>query len=193
MTRAVILEHGCRLASVQGLGDMTIGVLSADVQMSKSGLYAHFRSKEALQLAVLDAVADRFVAAVVDPAEEAGSPLSRLRRLLDLWVSWTASSLPGGCLLLSAVAEFDDQPGKVRDRIAALHQSWRTLLESVIAEAASDGELDRLTDAGQLAFELTGAVLAYYHAHRLLRDEAAERRARHALNGLINRHQPDPS
>ncbi|MGW1507066.1 TetR/AcrR family transcriptional regulator [Streptomyces mirabilis] len=192
-TRAAILEHGSRLASIQGLGDMTIGVLAADVRMSKSGLYAHFRSKEALQLAVLDAVADRFVAAVIAPTEEAGSPLLRLRRLLELWCSWTTSSLPGGCLLLSAATEFDDQPGEVRDRIVAIHQAWRDLLEVVIADAANAGELDPATDAGQLVFELTGAILACHHAHRLLRDPAAERRAKHALNTLIASHQAKPS
>ncbi|MFE2971906.1 TetR/AcrR family transcriptional regulator [Streptomyces sp. NPDC059340] len=192
-TRAAILERGSRLASIQGLGDMTIGVLAADVRMSKSGLYAHFRSKEALQLAVLDAVADRFVAAVIAPTEEAGSPLLRLRRLVELWCSWTTSSLPGGCLLLSAATEFDDQPGEVRDRIVAIHQAWRDLLEVVIADAANAGELDPATDAGQLAFELTGAVLTCHHAHRLLRDPAAERRAKHALNSLIAGRQANPS
>ncbi|MFE3293712.1 TetR/AcrR family transcriptional regulator [Rhodococcus sp. NPDC059234] len=192
-TRAVILEHGSRLASVRGLSDVSIGTLATDVQISKSGLYAHFRSKEALQLAVVDSAAERFASAVVAPAADADSPLSRLQRLLELWVDWTNSSMPGGCLLLSAAMEFDDRPGRVRDRLAELHQSWRALLESTITDATNAGELHPETDAGQLAFELTGMVLAYHQASRLMRDAAAERRVARALHELISGHRVEPS
>ena len=122
-TRHAVLERAVTLASRVGLGGLTIGTLAEDLQLSKSGLFGHFRSKEALQIQVLDHAAARFVDAVVRPAlaQPRGEP--RLRSLFHRWLDWARSSpMPGGCLFVAAATELDDQAGPVRDRLELLQR-----------------------------------------------------------------------
>ena len=118
LTRQSIVEHAAGLASRIGLGGITIGALAGDLDLSKSGLFAHFRSKEALQLQVLEHAAARFTELVIRPALAAPRGEPRLRALFDRWRRWPeASGLPGGCLFVQAAVELDDQPGPARDQL----------------------------------------------------------------------------
>jgi len=159
-TRQVILRKACDLASVAGLAGLTIGSLAEVLEMSKSGLFAHFGSKEELQLAVLEAAAALFHDRVVEAA--AGKPpgLERLQALAEAWTRYLESgAFRGGCLFAAVSSEFDDRPGKVRNRIAQLTDGWLGLLEQQAAEALSHSQIDGRIDPAQVAFELH----AFFH------------------------------
>src|SRR3989442_4736901 len=121
-TRTAILDRGIELATQIGLEGLTIGRLASDLGLSKSGLFAHFRSKEALQIQVLDAAAERFVEEVVRPAVRKPRGEPRMAALFDSWLAWTRTTGPGGCLFGAAAAELDDRPGAGRDRPVALQK-----------------------------------------------------------------------
>lgn len=185
-TRHAVLERAVALASKVGLGGLTIGTLADDLKLSKSGLFGHFRSKEALQIQVLDHAAERFVAAVVRPAlaQPRGEP--RLRSLFHRWLDWARSSpMPGGCLFVAAATELDDQPGPVRDRLMQLQRDWLGVIATSFRKGIEEGHFPPDADAEQFAHDLYGVMLAYHHAHRLLRDPKAEGRARHAFEALL--------
>lgn len=170
------------VASAEGLEGLTIGRLAQELRMSKSGLFAHFGSKEGLQLATVDAAAEIFIEKVVRPAVSGERGLARLGAMLDAWVSYVERSVfRGGCFFAAASAEFDSRPGPVRKRIAALTRSWAEALEEELREARSRGEVVRKTDAGQLAFEIHAFVQEANWAYQLLRDRRAFTRAREAI------------
>jgi AcrR family transcriptional regulator len=178
-TRAGILDEGVRLASRVGLSGLSIGDLAEALSMSKSGLFAHFQSKEALQIQVLDRAAGLFVQKVVRPALEAPRGEPRLSALFERWLSWGRSAaLPGGCLFVSAAAELDDQPGPVRDCLVALQKDWLALIARLGKSAAEERHFREDLDPEQLAHDLYAVMLGYHHAARLLRDPRAEERAR---------------
>jgi AcrR family transcriptional regulator len=186
-TRAAILDRAVRLATRTGLEGMTIGKLANELDISKSGLFAHFRSKEALQIQVLDAAAERFVEAVVKPAvrEPRGEP--RIIALFDRWITWTRSnSGPGGCLFVAAAAELDDRPGPVRDRLVALQNGWLEMIAIVFRAGVSERRFRADADPDQFAYDLYSVMLGFHHAWRLLRDPRAEERARAALERLLS-------
>ena len=185
-TRHAVLERAVTLASRVGLGGLTIGTLAEDLQLSKSGLFGHFRSKEALQIQVLDHAAARFVDAVVRPAlaQPRGEP--RLRSLFHRWLDWARSSpMPGGCLFVAAATELDDQAGPVRDRLEQLQRDWLGVIATSYRKGIEEGHFSKDADPDQFAHDLYGVMLAYHHAHRLLRDPEAEARARHAFQALL--------
>lgn len=191
-TRQAILEHTVRLASRVGLDGLTIGRLATELGLSKSGLFAHFKSKEALQIQVLDAAAERFVDEVVKPAvrEPRGEP--RVRALFDRWLAWTKSnSGPGGCLFVAAAVELDDRPGAVRDRLVAMQKGWLDMIAIVYRAGVEDGHFRSDVDPHQFAHDLYSVMLGYHHAARLLRDPQAEPRARAALERLIASVRPE--
>ena len=160
--------------------------LAEDLQLSKSGLFGHFRSKEALQIQVLDHAASRFVEAVVRPAlaQPRGEP--RLRSLFHRWLDWARSSpMPGGCLFVAAATELDDQAGPVRDRLEQLQRDWLGVIATSYRKGIEEGHFSEDADPDQFAHDLYGVMLAYHHAHRLLRDPEAEARARHAFQALL--------
>jgi len=178
-TRAEILDEGVRLASRVGLSGLSIGDLADALSMSKSGLFAHFQSKEALQIQVLDRAAGLFVQEVVRPALEAPRGEPRLSSLFERWLAWARSvALPGGCLFVSAAAELDDQPGPVRDRLVALQRDWLALVARLARSASEERHFRQDLDPEQLAHDLYAVMLGYHHAARLLRDPRAEQRAR---------------
>lgn len=182
-TRRTIVDHAIATAYRVGLGRLTIGELAAGTGLSKSGLYAHFGSKETLQLAVLDEAAARFTAAVVRPALQAPRGEARLRALFERWVTCGMSRDPGVCLFVKAATELDEQPGVVRDRLAALHRSLIATIGTVARN--DDGEFRDDADGGQLAADVYGVMLSFYLAHRLLQDPAAEQRARTSFEALL--------
>jgi AcrR family transcriptional regulator len=190
LTRNAILERATLLASQVGLGGLTIGTLADDLDLSKSGLFGHFRSKEALQIQVLEHAAATFVELVVRPALRAPRGIRRIRALFDQWLEWTRSGpLPGGCLFVAAATELDDQPGPVRDRLQQLQRDWLGVIATSFAKGIEEGHFRRDADPDQFAQDLYGVALAYHHAHRLLRDPKGEGRARHAFEALLTAAQ----
>jgi AcrR family transcriptional regulator len=188
-TRSRLLSLGLDTLSVEGLSGITLGRLAADAEISKSGLFAHFRSKEQLQLEILEEATRLADTEVVARAMQAEQGLPRLRALLDHWLGWsTRAGLPGGCPVAAAIFELDDaESGIVRDRVAELDANWRALLRSLVVDAVKCRHFDRKVDADQIVWELTGIYLAYHASSRFQRDSHARRRAETALKALLSR------
>jgi AcrR family transcriptional regulator len=185
VTRQAVLEQATEIAARLGLAGLTIGSLASSAGMSKSGIYAHFGSKEELQLATLAHARDTFVDRVLRPALSAPRGEPRLRAFFERWLACCRDDLPAGCLYVSSKPEFDDQPGRVRDQLV---RDYRDLLDSIgqmVAAGVTEGEFRPDTDPAQFAQDLDGIVLAYFFAHRLLRDPAAEQRARRAFETAL--------
>lgn len=160
-TRKAILDAALDHAGQVGLQGLSIGSMAERVGMSKSGLFAHFGSKEEMQIAVLREAQARFLEHVFEPARQLRRGLPRLRALFVRWIEWRIrAGLPGGCVLSSASHEFDDQPGPVRDAVAQGVQSWNRLMEHAIQMAMATGELRPDTDPALMAFEIRGVILA---------------------------------
>jgi AcrR family transcriptional regulator len=177
-----VLGHALALASEVGLDGVTIGTLAERAGMSKSGLFAHFASKEALQVAVLDEASDRFVAHVVAPAlrQKRGEP--RVRALLENWHRWAnADFMPGGCVFVASIADLDDRQGPVRDRLAASQRDWLDTLGTAIRIAIEEGHFRADLDPGQLAWELLAEAYGAHLLGRLLRDRTHDDRLRAAI------------
>jgi AcrR family transcriptional regulator len=190
-TRTLILNEAVALASQIGLEGLSIGSLAERLDMSKSGLFAHFGSKEDLQVRTLGRAQELFLEQVVSPALKQAQGLPRLRALFSSWLAWLESNddLPGGCLMLAASAEYDDRPGAVRDLLVAGQRELRGAIAKAIRLAIDEGHLQPQTDPWQLTFELFGIVLAAHHDLRLLGDARALVRARDALDRLIEAHR----
>ncbi|MCL4820060.1 MAG: TetR/AcrR family transcriptional regulator [Vicinamibacteria bacterium] len=189
LTRQKALEASVGLASRLGLGGLTIASLADELGLSKSGLFAHFQSKEALQVQTLEAAAERFTDAVIRPALAAPRGVPRLRELCERWLVWPrVVPQEGGCLFVAAAVELDDQPGPARDTLVRIQRDWLDFLAGTVRIAVAEGHFQPKTDAAQLAFEIYGVMLSTHHAHRLLGDPKAASRARRALDDLIARH-----
>lgn len=187
-TRQSILEHAAGLASRLGLEGITIGVLAEELGLSKSGLFAHFRSKEALQLKVLEHAAARFTDVVLRPALAAPRGEPRLRAFFERWLRWPQESrLPGGCFFVQAAAELDDRPGPLRDLLVQQQRDLLELVASVARTGVVEGHFKKDLDVEQLAAELHGIMLAWHHASRLLHDPHADARAATAFEALVSR------
>jgi AcrR family transcriptional regulator len=184
-TRGVILDEAIDIASKIGSGGLTIGMLAASTDMSKSGLFAHFKSKEQLQLQTLDRARERFVDVVVRPALSAPRGEKRVRALLEQWLRWADDTLSGGCLFVAAAAELDDQPGPLRDSLVRNERDWLDAIATVAGTAVAEGEFRADTDVAQFAFQVHGVMLAHHHASRLMRDPRASERTECALESLL--------
>lgn len=185
-TRNQILDHASRLASQVGVEGLTIGALADGLRLSKSGLFGHFRSKEGLQVAVLEHAADSFAREVIRPAlrEPRGEP--RMRALFERWLAWDRDGvLPGGCIFVAAATELDDRPGIVRDRLVALQLEWVDVLVTTFRMGIEAGAFAPSADPVQFAQDLYGVMLACHHHSRLLGDASAEPRARRAFDSLL--------
>ena len=184
-TRQAVLDEAARVASRVGLGGLTIGSLATATQLSKSGLFAHFQSKESLQLQLLEHTRARFIEQVVRPALAAPRGEPRVRELFRRWLAWDADGLPGGCLFIAASAEFDAQPGPVRDRLVQDQRDWLDAMAQMFRTGIAEGHFRPDADPDQLAYELHGTMLAYHHASRLLGDADATARATRAFEALL--------
>jgi AcrR family transcriptional regulator len=185
-TRRDILARAVDLASVEGLDGLTVGRLADAIFMSKSGLFAHFGSKEELQLAVVETAREIFVREVLSGAEEAGPGLCRLASLARAWLSYVEKGLfRGGCFFAAVSSEVDDKPGRVRDRVVDLTRSWIQILEAQGADAIDSGELTGETAPDQLAFEIHAFVQEANWAFQLHGDAAAFRRAARAIDRTL--------
>ncbi len=188
-TRQNILERAVDVASAEGLEGLTIGRLASALSLSKSGLFAHFGSKEDLQLATVEAAREVFIREVIRPAFESARGLLRLWKLCDTWLAYVQGGVfRGGCFFAAAAAEFDGRPGPVRDRIAAIMKEWMETLGRTVVEAQGAGELDAGLDPAQLAFEFNALELGANWAFQLHGDKKAFARARAAVLDRLRRH-----
>ena len=188
-TRAAILDQALRLVSKAGLDGLTIGTLAEATGMSKSGLFAHFGSREELLLAVLAHGQAQFGEVVFEPALAKPRGLPRLRAMFVNWLDWTESAdLPGGCPMIGGASEFDDKPGPVRDMLAGGQRTWIETLKRAVRQAVDERQLARDTDPEQIAFEMFGIALVVHHHRRLLGYRKARERALAALDSLFHRH-----
>lgn len=187
-TRAAILDQALAMTSTGGLTGLTIGTLADQLSMSKSGLFAHFGSKEQLQTAVLDHGAELFADIVIRPALAQPRGLPRVEALFNNWISWILHpQLPGGCPIQTASIEFDDRPGPIRDHIAK-HQAefWRIFVGAA-RRAIEEGHFRADIDAEQFAFEGVSMFNGFAQSFRLFKNTKAEVWARNAARGLIDR------
>ena len=190
-TRERILQQGLALMSQSGLGGVTLGVLAEQVGMSKSGLFAHFRSKEDVQIELLSHMAEFAAAHVIEPAMKAADGLPRLRALVRNWFGWAQrAGLPGGCPVAAGLFEFDDVEGRVRNKILEMEGQWRRLLTELVARAVELGHLRCDFDVEQFVWELSGIYLGHHAAHRFLRAADADLRAQVAFQALVDRAMP---
>ncbi len=188
ITRQAILDAAVRLASLEGLEALSIGRLAEALHMSKSGVFAHFGSKQELQLAALDAALQRFVAEAMQPALHQAAGLPRLWGLCDQYLSYLERRVfPGGCFLLATWAEFDSRPGPVRDAAAAAMRTWEEAIERAVSSAREVGHLDVTVDPAQLAFEVNALLQAANTAFLLSNDRRDFDRARVAIRDRLTR------
>jgi len=192
LTRERLLDVGLRELSVHGLEGVTLGSLARASGLSKSGLFAHFASKSALQIGLLDRTAAFAEGQVVRPAMATAEGLPRLQDVIERWLGWSKrAGLPGGCPVAAAIFELDDLEGDVRDHVVALESRWRGLLLALVERAVQLGHLTDSTDAAQFVWELFGIYLSHHASARFLRDPEADHRAKTALNALIARYSRD--
>ena len=185
-TRQSILERAVDLASLEGLERLTIGRLAEDLGMSKSGLFAHFGSKEDLQLAVIETAADRYIREIFTPALGAPRGYPRLMAICDSWLSYVRRGVfPGGCFFAAASFEFDGRPGAIRDTVRKLMDDWFGALEKAIRMAQDEGHLDRKVNPSDLAFELNALFFGANFAFYLRDDPEAIARADRAVKARL--------
>ena len=177
--------------SQAGLDGVTLGVLADQVGMSKSGLFAHFRSKEEVQIRLLEHTGELATGQMIVPAMKADPGLPRLKALVNSWFGWSQKAgLPGGCPVAAGLFEYDDVEGAVRNKILEIESAWRGLLTQLVHEAIACGHLAKRLDVDQFVWELCGIYLSHHAAHRFLRSPDADRRAHTAFAALLERAKP---
>jgi AcrR family transcriptional regulator len=178
-TRERILDAALEAASRAGLEGLTIGLLADALGMSKSGVFAHFGSREELQIAVIDEYARRFMDAVFHPAIRLPRGLPRLQAMFENWLYRVQHvEIPNGCVFISGAVEFDDKEGPVRDRMVVVNRGWQREMQTAARQAIAEGHLRADCEPEQLVFELYGFMLSLHHDARLLREPRAAQRAR---------------
>lgn len=187
-TRERILNQGMELLSQAGTPGVTLGQVAEQLGMSKSGLYAHIRSKDEFLVELLDRSAGLAQQEVVGPALAAPPGLPRLQAIIKLWFGWSRrAGLPGGCPVAAALFELDDLPGPVRDKVLALDAEWRGLLSELTRDAVRHKHLPLYFEVEQFVFELCGIYLSHHVSQRFYRDPEADLRAEKAVQGLLER------
>ncbi|HZJ68007.1 MAG TPA: TetR/AcrR family transcriptional regulator [Kofleriaceae bacterium] len=182
-TRRAILARAFEIAKTSGLSGLSIGRLAEETGLSKSGLFAHFGSKEALCVAVVEEAAQQFVEFVMAPALQKPRGEPRIRALFERWVEW--GQQPGGCFFVSAVAELDDQPGPARDALVQACRDWLDALATAARITVTEGQFRADVDPDQFAFEVYSAMLGFHTYQKFLRAPASLSRARDALERLL--------
>lgn len=185
-TRAAILESALDRASVLGLEGISIGTLARELGMSKSGLFSHFKSKEDLQLQVLDYATEQFVQIVMVPAFRAPRGRARVEALLEGWLAWgDGPRLSGGCVFMSAAAEYDDRPGPLRESARKKQRDYVDAIATAVGIAQDEGHFRTDLDPAQFAFEAYGAMYSFHLYKRLFGDPGAAARTRAAFGRLV--------
>jgi AcrR family transcriptional regulator len=192
-TKERLLRIGLDRMSVQGLSGVTLGELASAAGLSKSGLFAHFRSKEQLQVDLLKETAQTANRLVTEPIMRTAKGLPRLSAVMDLWLGWPRrAGLSGGCPVAAALFEFDDVEGELRSHALKLEEHWREQLRQFVREAVAEGHLNTDTDVEQFVWELCGIYLSHHVSSRFIREEGADVYARKAFNALVQRNQATP-
>jgi AcrR family transcriptional regulator len=187
-SRATILLTAAKLATTKGLDGLSIGDLAAEVGMSKSGLYAHFKSKEELELATIETAAAVFDSEVLQPAALARAGTERLRALVDAFLSHLDRRVfPGGCFFAAVAAELDTRPGPTRDRVVQVLEQWLSLLRQCILDAQASGEIDPAAEVAQAAFEVQAMLLAGNYQFIMTNDPVRLSQARKGVEHVVAR------
>ena len=188
-TKAAIVNAALGLASQIGLEGLSIGALAEVTGMSKSGVFAHFGSREELQISVIREYHDQFESEVFYPALSCARGLPRLQSLFDNWMQRTTTEIDSGCIYISGAVEFDDRPGSVRDALASSVNTWQNALQRSVAQAQVEKHLTAKADPLQVAFEIHGLILALHYEARFLRNPGAADRARKGFSEIVARNQ----
>lgn len=191
-TKATIVDAAMGLATHLGLEGLSIGVVAEVTKMSKSGVFAHFGSREELQISVIREYFKQFEQAVFYPALEAPRGLPRLRVLFDKWMRLVAGEVQAGCIFISGAAEFDDRPGPVRDALAGSVKTWLSAVYRAVLQAKEMGHLPKDSDEHQIAFELHGLILALHYEARFLKNEGSIERTNTGFNHVLGRYGVKP-
>jgi AcrR family transcriptional regulator len=186
-TKAAIVDAALGLATQIGLEGLSIGALAEVTQMSKSGVFAHFGSREELQISVVREYHNRFEQEVFYPAMSEPRGLPRLRAMFANWMKRTSVEIDSGCIYISGAVEFDDRPGPVRDALAWSVQTWHEAMKRAIAIAKEEGHLDRSTDEDQMLFEIHGLILALHYEARFLKNPGSIARANAGFENVLRR------
>jgi AcrR family transcriptional regulator len=193
-TRAQILAAAVQQASASGFESLTIGTLADKTGLSKSGLFAHFGSREELQIAAVDEAARQFSEIVFLPALKVPRGLRRLTSIFENWLSWPRQAgLPGGCPLDAANKEYTHRPGAMREAVLERHRSLSRELIKAVQMAIDTGELRADTDAADVTFGMFGIILACFHTESFIGTELAQKRARTAFERLIGHYLAAPA
>jgi AcrR family transcriptional regulator len=168
ITKAMIVDQALKIASHQGLEGLTVGLLAEALSMSKSGVFAHFGSREELQLAVVREYYRRFEAQVFQPALQEPKGLARLQKMINLWMQTSIQELSAGCIFISGAVEFDDRPGPVRDELVRSVQTWRAALKRAIEQAVEVGDLNSDCKPEAMLFQIYSYVQGLHHDARFL-------------------------
>jgi len=192
-TKTAIVDVALSLATQMGLEGLTIGAVAEIAGMSKSGVFAHFGSREELQISVIREYHHRFEQEVFYPVLLLARGLPRLRALFANWMQRTSAEIDSGCLYISGAAEFDDRPGPVRDALASSVQTWMAALHRAVRLSVEQGDLAEQTDAAQMAFEIHGLILACHYEARFLKSKAALGLAQRSFEHILQRYGASPS
>jgi AcrR family transcriptional regulator len=187
-TKMVILDAGLDMASQYGLEGVSIGSLANLIKMSKSGLFAHFQSKENLQIEILKYAGRLFAEDVIVPALRTEAGIPRIKALIKNWITW-ADNLTGGCIFVTASAEYSDRPGRVRDYLLNQQRDWIDCLRRIAESAKKVGDLRKDIDCEQFAFDLYSLLLGFHLYDRLLDDSESKKRQEVALERLLANYQ----
>lgn len=187
-TKAAIVDAALGLATQIGLEGLSIGALAEVAQMSKSGVFAHFGSREELQISVIREYHARFEAEVFYPAMQEPRGLPRLRALFANWMRRTSVELDSGCIYISGAVEFDDRPGPVRDALAGSVRTWLDAVHRAIEQAREQGQLRPDVDEKQMAFEIHGLILALHYEARFLKTPDSLTRAHTGFDNILGRY-----
>jgi AcrR family transcriptional regulator len=187
-TKHIILQVGLDMTSQLSLECVTIGALAKATNMSKSGLFAHFQSKENLQVGILNYAAQLFSEDVIVPALMTEAGISRIKALVENWISW-ASELTGGCIFVSASTEFSDRPGKVREVLLQQQNEWIDCLRRIAQSAVQVGDFREDIDFDQFAFDLYSLLLGFHLYYTMLNDSETRKHQENALNRLLDNYK----
>lgn len=185
LTRAAILDVALQLASRQGLEGLTIGLLADQMKMSKSGVFAHFGSREDLQIEVVKLYHQRFEEEVFYPSIQDPRGLPRLQAMFARWITRVTIEIASGCIYISGAVEYDDRPGPIRDQLVDMVCTWQNALHRAVVQAIEAGQLRADVDARQMVFEMYGLILALHHDARFLKIPGSVQRAQSGFERLI--------
>jgi AcrR family transcriptional regulator len=190
-TKAIIVDAALGLATQIGLEGLSIGALAEVTGMSKSGVFAHFGSREELQISVVREYHARFEAEVFYPAMDVKRGLPRLQALFANWMKRTSVEIDSGCIYISGAVEFDDRPGPVRDAIASSVKTWLAAMDRAVRQAQQLGQLNEDADPTQILFEIHGLILALHYEARFLKSPGSIDRAVKGFNSILERSSSD--